>query len=154
MIGAFYGPGLVTLLADTGCFTLQVAQVVKLGAPHIAAHDDFNLVNTRRVEREDTLNTEAVRNFADSKAGTEATVEAFDANPLIDLDTLLVAFNNLNVNAKRIAAFEDRDILAHLFHFETFDSVHGFFSSMPIFGLIVLLPAHVRGGLWFGINVL
>jgi hypothetical protein len=127
MIGASsFGIGLVTFFADTGRFTLQVAQIVELGAPDIAAHDDFNLVDTRRVEREDSLDAVAVRNLANRKAGTEPAIEAFDADPLIDLDTLFVAFNNLNVNAKSIAALEDRDILAHLFHFEPFDSVHDF----------------------------
>src|SRR3954469_2252601 len=74
-----------------GSLALQIAEVVELGAPHLRGSRDLDLLNGRRVQREDALHPLAERDFphGERRAGP-AAVQA-DDHALEDLDALLVA---------------------------------------------------------------
>src|SRR5450759_4494012 len=54
----------VALLLDLGSLTAQVAQVVQLGATHVTAGDDLDLLDDRAVQREGALDTDAEADLA------------------------------------------------------------------------------------------
>ncbi len=81
------------------------------------------------MEREDTLNAHTAGNLTHGKGRTQGAVHTLDADSLKDLDTLLVALDNLDVNPQGISSFKSRNVLLHLFHFQTINNVHIFLLS-------------------------
>src|SRR5699024_6935489 len=61
------GSGVGALLPDAGLLAGQATQVVELGAAHIAAGDDFDLVDGRGVDGEHTLHADAEGDLADTE---------------------------------------------------------------------------------------
>src|SRR5450631_1749947 len=59
------GRRVLALLLDAGLLAAEVAQVVELGAPHVAARHDLDLVDDGRVQREGALDADAVAHLAD-----------------------------------------------------------------------------------------
>src|SRR4029453_5708076 len=96
------------VLGDAARLAAQVAQVVELGAAHDALADDLDLPDARAVEREHALHTLAEGDFAHRERGVHAGVLAADAQALIDLQALAVAFLHLDVHAERIAGLKAR----------------------------------------------
>ncbi len=60
------------LLADAGGFASQLAQVKQARAAHFAFAEMVDFFDIRRVQREDALHADAVRNFAHRKGFTDA----------------------------------------------------------------------------------
>src|SRR5210317_777536 len=116
----------LTDFLDTCSFTLQIAQVVELGATHTANHHHFNPVNARSVQREDSLNTHAVGHFAYGEGRTDTIVVTLDADTLKNLDALFVTFSDLNMHTQCIPRLELRDIFSHIFHADVINNVHRF----------------------------
>src|SRR4051794_36242625 len=71
---------------------LQVAQVVQLRAPDPRRLGHFDLLDRRRVQREDALDALAERHLAHGERGARAAAVDADDHALEDLDALLVAF--------------------------------------------------------------
>jgi hypothetical protein len=80
------------LALDAGGLALQLAQVVEARAPHVALRDHLDLLDARRVQREDALDADAVGDLADGERRARATAVLTDHDALEDLDALLVAF--------------------------------------------------------------
>src|SRR5690349_20210047 len=124
----------IAALGDTGGLTGPAAQVVKLGAAHGTAAHDLDLVDDRRIEREDALDALAERNLANSEAGSDALIGAGDAHALERLHAGAVAFDHLDADAKRVAGAEFGNGLVlgqrvDRFALQGLDQVHFFFSS-------------------------
>src|SRR5262249_46762941 len=97
-----------------------------------AAHD-LARVDHRRIEREDALAAFAVRDLPHREVLVQAASGAADANALIGLHAAALAFDDLDVDDKRIARLEIGDFLTgrqlrHLFVFDLLKQVHGEFS--------------------------
>src|SRR6185437_11065065 len=120
----------ILALADTGRFATTSAQVIQLGATHLAAAHNLDRVDHRRVQREDTLDALTVRNLAHREVFVEALAGAADAYALIGLHAGALALDHLDVDDHGVAWAELGNALAggklrHLLFFELFDHVHG-----------------------------
>ena len=105
--------------------TGKFAEIVQLGATHLTACHDFDLVDARRVHREGTLDAHGVRHLADGERLADAAVLAADAYALEDLNTLFLALDDLDVNAQRIARLEVGDVATELLRLDCIDDVAG-----------------------------
>src|SRR5215213_8046515 len=97
-VGASAGDGGLALLLDLRGLAAQVAQVVQLGAADVAAADDLDLVQDRRMHREGALDADAETDLADGERLADALALAADDGALEDLDARAVALDDLHVN--------------------------------------------------------
>src|SRR2546423_1183174 len=88
-----------------------MTQIVKLGSPHAATADDSDLRDDRAVQRENALDSNAVRDLADGKGRANATAPLGNANPFECLESFLVAFTHAHADAKRITGPERWDVV-------------------------------------------
>src|SRR5690348_17782292 len=76
-------------LADAGRFATQGAQEIEFCAADAPVFDDVDVIDDRRVEREDALDAYAERGLAHSDRLTDAFPATRDYNPLERLQPLL-----------------------------------------------------------------
>src|SRR6185437_4838911 len=102
-------------LGDARRLAGQAAQVIELGAPHLAAAHHLDRRDARRVEREDALDALAVRDLAQGEIRVDPGVLAPDAHALEGLDALALALDDLDADAHGVAGAElgDRAALDH-----------------------------------------
>src|SRR6202521_1615783 len=91
----------------------QIAQVVELGAAHVAAALDGDLADGRAVGLEHALDALAVRDLAHRERGVESAVAARDHDTLVRLHPLTVAFHHLDLHHHGIAGLEVRNLAGH-----------------------------------------
>src|SRR3546814_12555781 len=96
------------MLADARRLAGAATQVVELRTAHIAAAHHLDGIDARAVQREDALDTLAVRQLAHGEGGVEAAVAARDADALESMDELARAFDHLHVHAHGSARSEQR----------------------------------------------
>src|SRR5262245_48441200 len=102
-------------LADAGGLASQGAQEIKFGAADAPVFDDVDVIDDRRVEREDALDAHAERGLAHSDRLTDAFPPTRHYNPLERLQPLLgLALRDPNVNADGVAGNEIRDVAFQL----------------------------------------
>src|SRR3984957_10174549 len=102
--------GVLAALLDPPRLAAQVAQVVQLGAAHLAAGDRLDLVDRRAVHRERALDANAVAHLAHGEGLTQAAALAPDHDTLEDLDAGAVALRHLNVHLEGVTRAEVRDV--------------------------------------------
>src|SRR6476659_7050247 len=115
---------------DARLLAAQPAQVIELGAPHLAVADQLDRVDHRRVEREHALDALAVRDLAHGEVLVQPAAGAADTDAFIGLDAGALALDHLDVHQHGVARAEIRDVLAgrellDLLLFELLDEVHG-----------------------------
>src|SRR5450631_116975 len=123
----------VALLLDLGSLAAQVAQVVQLGAPHVAAGHDLDLLDDRAVQREGALDANAEADLANRVGLADATTVTTDHHTLEDLNARARALNDLDVNLDVVAGAECRDVIAQAGLVDVVELVHVrfAFSSAP-----------------------
>jgi hypothetical protein len=87
----------------------SAAQVVQLGAAHVAAALDFDRGDQRAVGLERALHAFAARDLADDEAGVEATVALGDDHAFVGLDALAGAFDDVDADDDGVAGRERRE---------------------------------------------
>ena len=102
---------------------LEVAQVVQLGAPHLGRSHDLDLLDGRRVQREDALDALAERHLAHRERRARAAAVQADHDALEDLDAFLVALAHPHVHADRVARLHRRP-LGQLRLLDDFNGTH------------------------------
>lgn len=106
-------PQLLAELFDTCFLTGKVTQVVKLGAAYTSTTDDFDLVDTVTVDREDTLDTDTVRtDLAHVDRRTSAVTALGNTDTLIVLYTGLLTLFDRDGQTQCITCAKIRDILS------------------------------------------
>src|ERR1700694_3267997 len=100
------------LLLDLRLLTAQLAQVVQLGAAHIAAGGDVDVVDVRRVDGERPLDANAVAFLADGEGLTDAPALPANDDTLEDLDAFLGTLDHLDMHINGVAGAEGRDVVA------------------------------------------
>ena len=98
------------LLLDAGLLAGQVAQVVDACTTDDTDLVDLDLVDVGRVEREDALDTHAVRYLADREHLGLARTLDLDHYAAEALDTLLVTLDDPVGNGDRVTGLERRNI--------------------------------------------
>src|SRR5262249_2387571 len=121
----FSGP-----LGDARRLAAAAAQVIELGAAHLAAAHDLDRVDHRRIERKHALHALAIRNLAHGEIFVEPVAGAADAHALVGLHAGALALDHLDVDDHRIARGEIRNVLAggqlfDLLLLELLDQIHG-----------------------------
>src|SRR5690606_31407182 len=114
---------------NAGRLAPAVAQVIELGAAHLAAAHDLHTFHHRRIDREHALHAFAVGNLADREILLEARAGTRDHHALIGLHAGARTFGDANQNAHRIAGLEFgkralRFDLGSLFGFDLTDDIH------------------------------
>ncbi len=99
----------VAALAHAGRLADAVAQVVQLGAAHVAAGGDLDPLDLRRVQRERALDADAEGLLADGEGLARALSLALDRNAFEDLRAPPGALDHDEVNAQTIAGAEIRN---------------------------------------------
>ena len=98
------------LLAHACRLALQLAQEIQLRAANTGSPQDVDLVDDRRVQREDALDALAERDLAHGKGRARPAAVHPDHHPLEHLDAFLVAFTHLHVHANGIARLDRRTL--------------------------------------------
>src|SRR5207248_11677010 len=111
---------------------LQLAQIEQARALHLAAGDDLDLVDARRIEREDALDAHAVAHLSHGERRVRVTALAPDDHALEDLDPVLVAFADLRMHAHGVADAEFRNLAPD------------FRRDVPLLHQLDRLPTHLR----------
>src|SRR6185295_14413949 len=103
---------------DAGRFAGQIAQVVQLGAAHVAATLDRDRADRRAVRLKHALDAFAVGNLAHGEGRVEAAVAARDDDALVGLHAFAVAFLHLHLDDHGVAGREVRNLLVEAFALE------------------------------------
>src|SRR5712692_2488640 len=110
-LGVLLGRAMVLLLRDPRRLAAAAAQIIELGAAHLAAADDLDGVDHRRIKRKDALHPLSIGNLAHREILIETGTRPPDANALIGLNAAALAFDHLVVDENRVARPEFRDFL-------------------------------------------
>src|SRR5687768_7950368 len=102
------------LFLNAGGLAAKLTEIVKLGTPHLAAADDVDVVDDRRVQREDAFDAHAEAHLADRNGLADAAVLAGYDDPLKNLQALLVAFLDADVHFDSVARLKSRNVLSYL----------------------------------------
>ena len=104
-------------------FTGKIAKIIQLGATDFTVLDNVYSRDARRMKREGTLDTYAERNAAHGKRLADRTVFLGDDDALESLNTLAVAFFDLDRYAHGIAHVKRGNVRLHIFFFDFGDDV-------------------------------
>src|SRR5262249_49479840 len=123
------GGGAVLLLDDAGRLAAQIAQVIELGAAHLAAAHHLDRVDHRRQHGEHALHALAIGDLAHPHALVDAAAGPADAHAFIGLHAGAIAFDHLDVDDHGVARRETRNLLAggklvELLFLELLNEVH------------------------------
>jgi len=99
---------LETFFFNTCTFTAALTQVVELGATHFTRLVQYDRIDIRRQDREQTLNAHAIRDLAYGKRGGSPIALHLDHIPTEALDTLFATLYDLIVNGHIITCLERR----------------------------------------------
>src|SRR5439155_25164893 len=109
---------------DAGGAAAALAEVVELRTADRTARGDLDLVDARRVDREDPLHADAVGSLADGERLAAPAAAAAEHGALEDLDALLVTLDDAHVHAHRVARPELGQALAELLGLDAVDRIH------------------------------
>jgi hypothetical protein len=107
-----------------GGFAVTMTQIIQPAPTYLALRDQFDLVDQRRVCRENPLNTDTVRHLAHGKSSIGRAFAFTYDHTLEDLDTLFVAFLDPDVHGHGVSRLEIREINPHLFAIQHRHGVH------------------------------
>lgn len=116
-------------LFDTGFLACQATQIVKFRTAHFTVFVHCDRVDERRLNGENTLNTDVVAHFAHGETLFVAFAGDADNHTAILLDTLLVSFFDTVGYCDGVAGSEFNLVGAcGKCFFGNFDQIHFFFS--------------------------
>src|SRR5260370_6949242 len=97
LVDGLVAGAVILLLADARRLAAATAQVIKLGAAHLAAAHELDRVDHRRIKRKHALHALAIGNLAHGEILVEARARAADTNALISLDAGAVALDDFDI---------------------------------------------------------
>src|SRR5262245_15660987 len=116
---------LLTLLGGNARrFSGQLAQIVELGAPHVAARGHFDPVDARRMDRKGALDADPVRHLAHREGGADAPAALADHDPGEHLHALLLTLDDLDVHTHGVAGLEVGHVALQLLALDRLDRIH------------------------------
>src|SRR6266571_345411 len=100
-------------LANAGRLSTEIAQVIKLRAPHVAFLYYIDVIDDRRVKRKNSLDTDAEAGLAHGDRFAHAAVLARNADALESLKALFgLGFFDPNMNADCVARLKIRNVIS------------------------------------------
>src|SRR5665213_1549778 len=112
-------------LLDPRCLAGSGAQIVELRAAHAATSNDVHVAEHWAVEREDSLDADAVGDLTNRERLAHAATALGDAHALEGLQPLLFSFFYSHVHAQRIARAEGRNVRTEIFLLGFDEYMHG-----------------------------
>ena len=94
------------LFCDASLLAGEVAQVVELSTTYLTNFVHHDAVDVGTADGENTFNTNCTRHLADCEALVIAVTADFDADTTIELNTLLVTFDNFVSNSYSVTSLE------------------------------------------------
>lgn len=94
------------LFCDASLLAGEVAQVVELSTTYLTNFVHHDAVDVGTADGENTFNTNCARHLADCEALVIAVTADFDADTTIELNTLLVTFDNFVSNSYSVTSLE------------------------------------------------
>src|SRR5207253_1501723 len=91
------------LLLDARRLARALAQVVQLGAAHVAAALHFDGRDQRAVDLESALDAFAAADLAHDEAGVQAAVALGNDDAFVGLHALAAAFDDVDIDDHRVA---------------------------------------------------
>lgn len=98
--------GLALRRTKTGLLAAKIPEVVQTRLANMAARDDLDLLNTRRVRREDSLYADSVGDLPNGEGCSNASTGASNDDALKNLDTLFLTLTDAEVNLDGVACAE------------------------------------------------
>ena len=120
------GSGVELLFLDLGGFADFVSEIVELGASDMPSALHFDSVDSGGVKRENLFHADTERDTSDSESLADSAAPSCDDNAGEELDTLVIAFDDLVVNFYGVTDVEVRNILLALHFFDFVNHVHIF----------------------------
>ena len=117
------------LLLDTGSLTRELAQIVQLGATHLAVLVHLDAVNVGRLQGEDTLHAHGTRHLTNGETLLLTMTADLDDHATIELNTLLSTLDNFVTNSNSVARCELFKLLAGLLGLGTIAGCKSFLSN-------------------------
>src|SRR5215510_558459 len=102
------------LFGDARGLAAASAQVIELRPAHVAAADELDRDQARRMQREHALHAFAVADLAHGEGGVDAGVLARDDDAFEGLHALAVAFDHLHVDLHGVARREVEGLAARV----------------------------------------
>jgi hypothetical protein len=115
------GERTIETLLQAGCLAHAIAEIVQLCPTHFRPTQDLDTFNARRVNEENSLNSDTLENSADSNALRDASATLCDYNAFIRLRPFFIALLNDHADANRIPNVNGWEIVFHLFRFDRAD---------------------------------
>jgi hypothetical protein len=134
VIGNFQSGDLFLFTPDPGGLSLQASKVEELGPSHLSSADDVDSVHSWRVEGENPLNADPVRDLPYSEGGSNSPLLLANHHSFERLYSFLLSFHDLDMDPYGISHPEVWEICSQLFSFNDFHWIH-----------LLLLPKSVRG---------
>src|SRR5258708_30434768 len=128
------------LFLDARGLAGEVAQVVELGAAHVAAALHGNLADRGAVGLEHALDALAVGDLAHREGGVQSAVAAGDYHPFVGLHALAVALDHLHLHDHGVSGPEVRDLARHARLVDVIDDL------AHVIHLDLVFPPPVRPG--------
>lgn len=108
-------------LANTGSLATTTTEIVQARTTHATSCYHLDFLGAWVVQGKSFFDADTVGDFADGIGGVHGATLTLDNDALENLDTLLIAFDNPNVDLDGIAGAEIRMIDAHLLLIDSFD---------------------------------
>ena len=115
------------LFLDLSSLADSSADIVELAAANLTASYELNLLNNGRVYGENSFDSAAVSYTSYGKGLVDSAVLLSDNSTLEDLDSVLVAFLDLNVNLNGVTDVYNRSVLLEAAVADKFKCVHEYF---------------------------
>src|SRR5580765_363359 len=122
---------------------LQIAQEVQLGAAHAGRPHDLDLLDRRRMQREDALDALAERDLPHRERGAQAAPVHADDDALEHLHAFLVTLADLDVHAHRVPGLHAGP-LHHLAPLDCVNRAHDLLLPIPRPAIPGIAPARPR----------
>jgi hypothetical protein len=113
----------VAFFLDLGRLALPVAEIIKLCPADTAIAEHFDLVHPRRVDREYTLDADAIGDLPDTERLSDPAASPTYDESLKHLDSLFVSLKNLHVHPDSVAGSKIRDIFPHPLTFYAINNI-------------------------------
>ena len=106
--------GLLFDFLDPSGLAGELAHIVDASPTDTSMADDFDAGDRWRVNREDPLDADAIGDLADGSRLADPVATTLDDNAFVDLDPLLLVFDDPDVDPNGVAAREVGDVVAEL----------------------------------------
>ena len=103
-------PAGADLFLDSGGLACALAQVIELGTADMSAPLNRYLLDARRMDKENALYADALKNAAHGQSRVYAAAMSLDDDPFVALRPLLTAFPDFDEDFDRIADVDARQI--------------------------------------------